>query len=390
MDFHAEIRQRMIDTMQNSLRSIRQVLGFSVQEFGDIIGLTRQSINNLENGKSRMSAAQFVAVCAVMDHFIESRPDYLSVLTSIVDANDSLNENAVFSNIEGASFLKKWFLCFPADYRIMKIGTDIMRNLAENYKIFLDDTALCEMQEENQIKALLSYMRQYDKRFIIPVLAVDEIQDQLVSEYSDAARRSITMLTMLREQRLAEFRGEKSDVHLTATIKSVFTKFKRLYPLALITQNQQRAKSILSLNEDEEIGGFEIAVFRQNKNGMLQDWKDYFRLQEEESEEILDTEYVAVTGEPEPMLENDVPGLETFTFVTEEQRSQENTDGCDEKIDLLDDELRALLEPDAIRTPLEALHPQVITDDSNEEIVVEVDDNEKDPYHKILTGWEMI
>ena len=44
--------------MQVSLKQIRQVLGFGVQEFGDLIGLTRQTINNLETQKNKMSSIQ--------------------------------------------------------------------------------------------------------------------------------------------------------------------------------------------------------------------------------------------------------------------------------------------------------------------------------------------
>ena len=55
IDFYYQLRQRMVETMQVSLKQIRQVLGFGVQEFGDLIGLTRQTINNLETQKNKRS-----------------------------------------------------------------------------------------------------------------------------------------------------------------------------------------------------------------------------------------------------------------------------------------------------------------------------------------------
>jgi len=64
IDFYYQLRQRMVDAMQASLKQIRQVLGFGVQEFGDLIGLTRQTINNLETQKNKMSSIQYIAVCA--------------------------------------------------------------------------------------------------------------------------------------------------------------------------------------------------------------------------------------------------------------------------------------------------------------------------------------
>ena len=47
-DFYYQLRQKMIDSMQNSLRQVRQVLGLGVQELSDIVGLSRPTLNNLE------------------------------------------------------------------------------------------------------------------------------------------------------------------------------------------------------------------------------------------------------------------------------------------------------------------------------------------------------
>ncbi|MDE6834001.1 MAG: helix-turn-helix domain-containing protein [Ruminococcus sp.] len=96
MDFYSQLRQRMIDTMQISLRRIRQVIGLGVQEFSDVVGITRQSLNNLESLKVKMSAIQFVAVCAVIDHFVESQPELMSVIISILNSNDTLYDNCVY------------------------------------------------------------------------------------------------------------------------------------------------------------------------------------------------------------------------------------------------------------------------------------------------------
>ena len=71
IDFYYQLRQRMIGIMQTSLKQIRQVLGFGVQEFGDLMGLTRQTINNIETKKNTMSSIQYIAICAVIDNYIK-------------------------------------------------------------------------------------------------------------------------------------------------------------------------------------------------------------------------------------------------------------------------------------------------------------------------------
>ena len=75
IDFYYQLRQRMVETMQVSLKQIRQVLGFGVQEFGDLIGLTRQTINNLETQKNKMSSIQYIAICAVIDNCLKDKPE---------------------------------------------------------------------------------------------------------------------------------------------------------------------------------------------------------------------------------------------------------------------------------------------------------------------------
>ena len=83
IDFYYQLRQRMVETMQVSLKQIRQVLGFGVQEFGDLIGLTRQTINNLETQKNKMSSIQSIARCAGIDQWLKDTPELLPILSTI-------------------------------------------------------------------------------------------------------------------------------------------------------------------------------------------------------------------------------------------------------------------------------------------------------------------
>ena len=99
IDFYYQLRQKMIDIMQASLKQIRQVLGFGVQEFGDLMGLTRQTINNLETQKNKMSSIQYIAVCAVIDNYVKDKPELLHVLSTILCSNEDGNAINIFSNI---------------------------------------------------------------------------------------------------------------------------------------------------------------------------------------------------------------------------------------------------------------------------------------------------
>ena len=110
--------------MQVSLKQIRQVLGFGVQEFGDLIGLTRQTINNLETQKNKMSSIQYIAICAVIDNCLKDKPELLPILSTILCSNEDENHGNIFETIENGSLLKKWFLCFPDESKILRFGVD--------------------------------------------------------------------------------------------------------------------------------------------------------------------------------------------------------------------------------------------------------------------------
>ena len=284
IDFYFQLRQQMIDTMQNSLKQVRQVLGFGVQEFSDIVGLTRQTVNNLENRKNKMSATQYVAICAVIDHCTKDRPELLQVLSTIFSSNVTVENSTVFSSIENGSLLKKWFLCFPDDSKITGIfheESDVIKQehfdgIANSYKIFLDETILCEEGFGDWLQQVSETMKENHNSFLVPLKVVENIQGKIVSSdplVVEHSQRGLNLLMRMQRQDMVEIRGEKSDVNAISTFISVFAKFKCVNRLALLTQNGNLAKQILSLN-NEDIGGFNILATKFDKEVGLLKWYD--------------------------------------------------------------------------------------------------------------------
>lgn len=54
-----------VEAMQKNLRFLRKALGWSAQRLGEEIGVTRQTINNLESGKVKLSRTQYLALLFV-------------------------------------------------------------------------------------------------------------------------------------------------------------------------------------------------------------------------------------------------------------------------------------------------------------------------------------
>lgn len=283
VDFYYQLRQKMVRAMQSSLKQIRQVLGFGVQEFGDLIGLTRQSINNLETLKNNMSTIQYIAVCAVIDNCLKDKPELLPVISTILCSNEDDSENNIFETIETGSLLKKWFLCFPDEATILGFSTpdssDISNedfsNIAESYRVFLDQTVLLEDGFSSAIKPLALAMKSNGNKFIIPLKVIQTIQHKLVSfdnEEANLAQGGMKLLMRLQNEDLVDIRGEKGDVNIISTFVSVFAKFKCVNRLALITCDSKLANQILALNNNE-IGGFNILVLKYSDDKRIKKWE---------------------------------------------------------------------------------------------------------------------
>ncbi len=56
-----------IKRFQDNLLIIRKAVGWSEEELGNQIGVTRQTINNLETQKSKLSKTQYIAMRAVLE-----------------------------------------------------------------------------------------------------------------------------------------------------------------------------------------------------------------------------------------------------------------------------------------------------------------------------------
>lgn len=74
-----------IQRMQENLLLIRRAVGWSAEEFGNRIGVTRQTINNIESGRNRLTKTQYIAMRSVLDAEIIKYPDETEMLRTILD-----------------------------------------------------------------------------------------------------------------------------------------------------------------------------------------------------------------------------------------------------------------------------------------------------------------
>lgn len=71
--------------MQENLLLIRRTVGWTAEEFGEKIGVTRQTINNIESGRNKLTKTQYIAMRSVLDAEMAQSPDDTEMLKVMLD-----------------------------------------------------------------------------------------------------------------------------------------------------------------------------------------------------------------------------------------------------------------------------------------------------------------
>lgn len=75
-----------IKRLNDILLLVRKAVGWSAEEFGEKIGVTRQTINNLESHRCNLTKTQYIAMRSVLDVEIENNPEDTEMLKCLLDA----------------------------------------------------------------------------------------------------------------------------------------------------------------------------------------------------------------------------------------------------------------------------------------------------------------
>ena len=74
-----------IARMQEHLLLIRRTVGWTAEEFGEKIGVTRQTINNIESGRNRLTKTQYIAMRSVLDAEMAQSPEDTKMLRILLE-----------------------------------------------------------------------------------------------------------------------------------------------------------------------------------------------------------------------------------------------------------------------------------------------------------------
>lgn len=98
--------------MQENLLLIRRTVGWTAEEFGERIGVTRQTINNIEFGRNKLSKTQYIAMRSVLDAEMAQSPDDTAMLRLLLDV--LVDHPEKYEEAERTDILSKANLMAPA------------------------------------------------------------------------------------------------------------------------------------------------------------------------------------------------------------------------------------------------------------------------------------
>ncbi len=90
-----------ISYLQDNLQSIRKIAKWTAEDLSKKIGVTKQTISNLENNRTKMSLTQYIAIRSVLEYEVETNkdnvilPQVLSVIFDDENINDKRDEQEV-------------------------------------------------------------------------------------------------------------------------------------------------------------------------------------------------------------------------------------------------------------------------------------------------------
>lgn len=101
-----------IERLQEHLLLIRRTVGWTAEEFGERIGVTRQTINNLEAGRNKLNKTQYIAMRSVLDVEMKQYPEETEMLKLILDVFIDHPEN--YNKEEKEKLLSKANMVTPS------------------------------------------------------------------------------------------------------------------------------------------------------------------------------------------------------------------------------------------------------------------------------------
>lgn len=149
----------------------------------------------------------------------------------------------------------------------------VLDDYAKDWKIFMDTCSILHFAADKFWKNIIPILHQYQNKVIVPLRSIEELRKHEAntgnSELAENAKNCLNLLNKLIKVGFVEIRGEPGDNFADNVFQVVFTKFRMTHKLLLITQDNDLAKDIISLNSNKSVRANPVNVKRINQYGFL-------------------------------------------------------------------------------------------------------------------------
>lgn len=132
-----------IERLQKHLLLVRRTVGWTAEEFGDRIGVTRQTINNLEAGRNKLTKTQYIAMRSVLDVEISQYLEEMEMLRLILDV--FIDNPDKYSDSQKEELLNKANMLTPSILAGTASRQDVSKELISSAMEILGATVIASM-----------------------------------------------------------------------------------------------------------------------------------------------------------------------------------------------------------------------------------------------------
>ena len=176
-----QIQIDQINFIQQNFRKLRSICEWSASDVAEVLGITRQTINNMELGKTQLSPLQYIGFASMLEYCRKSRPEIAAYL-DICLAHFPGSEQGTVVNL-----LSAWYASFPRQFPKTGSLKDAFRNIksvnliehiVERCKVFVTPDIF--QGNRKCLEELGSAALQYNNPLIVPAKAFSKIEISLM------------------------------------------------------------------------------------------------------------------------------------------------------------------------------------------------------------------
>ena len=228
----------ILDLLQLKLKMIRLYLGLSAQEFANYLGVTRQTVNNLEIGKTPLNPTQVTALLAIIDRRVPRESSDYEVIRNLIVEHTEFSDSSPFSNTK--PLLTSWL-----DYLGVapkKCDTALYTDLTEALVFVFYDF----LMEENSIEALREltpYMLKNSTHLIMPRTHAQKLVSVASKEEGSPkalhTKKVMDQLIQLKSDNLFQIRGNENDSFAddNQLINHIVSRYGDDFSISILKQN---------------------------------------------------------------------------------------------------------------------------------------------------------